>query len=244
LKPTVVAIHQPPYLTWLGLLEKIALADRFVILDTVQYNARAFLHRTLYSTGGGAKYLSLAVSSKGHQVNATAIRDITLTDRDVPSRHFQTLRHRYGKRPGWPAVASDLERILTNAPERLIDLNVALLRLTMEHFSIPTDLVLASELEAAGAKTELMLSLSKAAGGGVYLSGSGAASYMDEQPFIDAGIAVKWQAFEHPQYPQSHSGAFEPGCFALEWMIEQPDQAADRFRDHVRAAAARIGLQR
>jgi hypothetical protein len=242
LKSPIVAIHQPPYLPWFGLLEKIALADRFVVLDTVQYNARAFLHRTLYSTGAGAKYLSLAVSSKGHQINSTPIRDITLTDRTVPRKHFETLRHRYGKRPGWPAVAPGLERILTNAPERLIDLNVALLRLTLEHFAVDTELVMASDLEGAGAKTALMLSLSTSAGAGTYLSGSGASSYMEEGPFIDAGMAVRWQAFEHPQYPQSHGGPFQPGCFALEWIIEQPDRAAAGFRDHVRAAAARIGL--
>ena len=134
LKRTIVAIHQPAYLPWFGLLEKIALCDRFVVLDTVQYNARAFQHRTLYSTGHGPKYLSLAVSSKGHQVNATAIQDITLTDLEVPGRHFETLRHRYGKRPGWPVVAPDLERILMTPDAKLIDLNLALLQSTLRAF--------------------------------------------------------------------------------------------------------------
>jgi hypothetical protein len=242
LKPSVVAIHQPAYLPWFGLLEKIALADRFVVLDTVQYNARAFQHRTLYSTGSGPKYLSLSVSSKGHQVNAIAIRDIMLTDSGVPQRHFDTLRHRYGKRPGWTTVAPGLERILGDPPARLIDLNVALLRLTMEHFAIDTDVMFASDLAAEGSKTALMVSLCKAAGAGVYLSGSGASAYMEEAQFLAAGIAVKWQAFEHPRYAQSHEGPFEPGCFALEWIIEEPEQAADRFREHVHAASARIGL--
>lgn len=242
MSPSVVAIHQPAYLPWFGLLEKIALADRFVVLDTVQYNARAFQHRTLYSTGSGPKYLSLSVSSKGHQINAIAIRDITLSDSGVPRRHFDTLRHRYGKRPGWAMVAPGLERILADPPARLIDLNVALLRLTMEHFAIDTDIVLASDLAADGHKTALMVSLCKAAQAGVYLSGSGASAYMDEAQFSAAGIAVKWQAFEHPRFTQSHPGAFEPGCFALEWIIEQPDEAAARFHEHVRAAAVRIGL--
>jgi len=244
LKQRVVAIHQPAYLPWFGLLEKIALCDRFVALDTVQYNARAFQHRTLYSTGHGPKYLSLAVSSKGHQVNNTPIHDITLTDRDVPRKHFETLRHRYGKRPGWAVVAPELERILTHPSEKLIDLDLSLLHFTLQQFGIGTEIVRASDLAAAGTKADLMLSITKAAGGAVYLSGSGASSYMDEATFAAGRIGLLWQSFEHPQYQQSHPGPFEPGCFALEWIIEHPGDAVDRFRDHVRSAAARIGIER
>lgn len=227
---------------WFGLLEKIALCDRFIVLDTVQYNARAFQHRTLYSTGRGAQYLSLSVSSKGHQVNSTSIGDMTLTDRSVPSRHFETLRHRYGKRPGWNVVATDLAAVLQDPPAKLFDLDLALIKLTLRHFQIATEILQASALNAAGTKSDLMLALTKAAGGDTYLSGSGASTYMDEGTLTGAGVGVKWQAFEHPQYPQSHPGAFEPGCFALEWIIEEPDKAATAFGEHVRAAAKRIGL--
>lgn len=243
MKRTVVAIHQPAYLPWFGLLEKIALCDRFVVLDTVQYNDRAFQHRTLYSTGQGPKYLSLAVSSKGHQVNATAIKDITLTDLEVPRRHFETLRHRYGKRSGWSVVAPDLERILMTPDGKLIDLNLALLQSTLRHFAVNTEIVRASEFDATGSKTALMVSLTKAAGGDVYLSGSGASAYMEKSQFDDAGIGVAWQSFEHPKYPQSHAGPFEPGCFALEWIIEQPDDAPALFKEHVSKAAQRVGLK-
>lgn len=238
----VVAIHQPAYLPWFGLLEKIALCDRFIVLDTVQYNARAFQHRTLYSTTRGPQYLSLSVSSKGHQVQHTAIRDIALTDTAVAARHFETLRHRYGKRPGWSEVAADLQQVLSNASSRLIDLDVALIALTMKHFGIETELRVASDLEASGSKTDLMVSLTQSAGGGTYLSGAGAADYMQPVAFTAAGLDLAWQDFEHPVYPQSHGGAFQPGCFALEWIIEQPDRARPAFHDHVAAAAARIGL--
>ena len=60
----VVAIHQPAYLPWFGLVDKIARADVFVLLDTVQFNRRAYQHRTLYSTADGPRYLSLDVASR------------------------------------------------------------------------------------------------------------------------------------------------------------------------------------
>lgn len=238
----IVSIHQPPYLPWLGLLEKIALSDRFVILDNVQYNARAFQHRTLYSCDGGARYLSLAVHSRGHQTNATKIADIRLADSTMPRRHYETLRHRYGRRPGWRAIAPELGEILTRDRDSLLDLNVALLKLTLERFDVSTDLVLASTLNASGRKDDLMLELTLAAGGSAYLSGTGAKAYMDESKFTRAQVPVYWQVFEHPIYPQSITGPFQAGCFALEWIIEDPDHAVAAFHAHVKSMGHACGI--
>lgn len=238
----IVAAHQPPYLPWLGILEKIALADRFIVMDNVQYNARAFQHRTLYSQPHAARYLSLSVHSKGTRELATPIAEITLADSGVPGRHYESLRHRYGKRPGWPRVANALGSILTQSVGRLVELNLALLELTMEAFEIHTPLVLGTALKASGAKEALLVELTQAAGGTAYLSGRGASTYMQGAQFDNAGLPVYWQDFEHPVYAQSHGGAFQAGCFALEWIIEDPDGAPDAFWRMVRASGARIGV--
>lgn len=238
----IVSIHQPPYLPWLGLLEKIALSERFVILDNVQYNARAFQHRTLYSCDGGARYLSLAVHSRGHQTHATRIADIRLADSTMPRRHYETLRHRYGRRPGWKAIATQLGEILTGERENLLDLNVALLRMTLERFDVRTELVQASSLHASGRKDELMLELTLAAGGSAYLCGTGAKAYMDESRFSRAQVPIYWQVFEHPIYRQSISGPFQAGCFALEWIIEDPEHAVTGFHSHVKSMGRACGI--
>lgn len=237
----LIGVHQPAYFPWLGLMEKIALSEKFVVLDNVQYNARAFQHRTLYSRSTGATYLSLSVQSKNHQVNAVEIRDIMLADASVPRNHFKTLLHRYGKRPGWRLVAADLEEILQSPPARLLDLNLAIMRLTMRELGIATELILGSDLKAAGVKSALMLSVVKAAGGNAYLCGSGARDYMVPEDFEEAGVKLYWQSFSHPQYAQSHSAPFQPGCFALEWVIEEPETAKEKFLAHVRDATRRIG---
>jgi hypothetical protein len=238
----IISVHQPPYLPWLGLLEKIALSNRFVVLDNVQYNARAFQHRTLYSCDGGARYLSLAVHSRGHQTHGTTIADIRLADTMMPRRHYETLRHRYGRRPGWGAIAAELGEVLNGGRDSLLDLNVALLKLTLERFDVRTELVLASSLGACGRKDDLMLELTLAAGGSAYLSGTGARAYMDESKFTRAQVPVYWQVFEHPIYRQSITGPFQAGCFALEWIIEDPDHAVAAFRTHVESMGRACGI--
>jgi len=235
---TVVAIHQPPYLPWFGLVDKIARADVFVVLDNVQYNKRAFQHRTLYSTAGGAKYLSLSVASKGTQSEGLRIMDMRLLDPDRPAAHFETLRHRYGRSPGWRRLEEPLAAVLRTPWERLLDLNLALLRLTLGAFAIAPRLVLASDCAVEGVKSELMLALTRAAGGDVYLSGAGAGEYMEPTLFERAQMGLQWQAFVHPAYVQSHGGAFVPGCFALEWLLEAPETAVDGLHAHLRASGA------
>lgn len=44
--------------------------------------------------------------------------------------------------------------------------------------------------------------LVKAVGGNIYLSGVGAKDYHEDMPFEETGIAVEWQQFKHPVYPQ------------------------------------------
>jgi len=234
----VIAVHQPPYLAWFGLIDKIARADRFVVLDNVQYNSRAFQHRTLYSTDHGPKYLSLSVNSKGHRSQARKIFDMQLLDQTRSATHFTSLRHRYGKRPGWATVGPALEEVMCRPYTSLLSLNMALLELTLDLYAIATPLVLASELQGEGAKSELMLSLTQAAGGRCYLSGQGARDYMDETLFTAKGIDVVYQEFVHPEFSQSHKEDFQKGCFALEWVIEEPDTAAAAFHHHLNVTGA------
>ena len=46
----VVSIHQPAYLPWLGYFDKIRRADRFVYLDTVQFQKQSFQNRNKIRT--------------------------------------------------------------------------------------------------------------------------------------------------------------------------------------------------
>ena len=46
----IVSIHQPAYLPWLGYLHRIALSDRFLFLDTVQFQKGSFQNRNKIKT--------------------------------------------------------------------------------------------------------------------------------------------------------------------------------------------------
>ena len=231
---TIVAIHQPPYFPWFGLVDKIARCDVFIILDNVQYSRRGFLHRALMSAAGGPRYLSLPVAARGHQQSGLTIGDASLVDSTAAARHFESMRHRYGKRPGWRLWEDRLRETLCAHQHSLIDMNTKTLEWTLEAFRIAPKILRASHLASEGVKSQLMLSLTNAAGGDCYLSGSGARQYMDDAVFSRAGCTVLYQHFAHPVFQQSHQGEFQPGCFAMEWIFEEPDCAADKYHRHLK----------
>lgn len=229
---SLVSIHQPHYLIWIGLLDKIAKSDTFIVLDDVQYNKRSFQHRTLYSTSEGAKYLSLSVESKGSQSKAIPIKEIKIADQRILLTHYKTLYSRYGKSPGWDLVGERLEKIYNSSWVYMIDLNLELLTLTLDLFSISPRILMASELKCNESKGALMYQLVARAQGSAYLSGVGAKDYMDAVSESKRSCPVEFQAFEHPVYQQTVKGEFQAGAAAIEWAIENPQSYKREFKSY------------
>jgi len=99
----------------------------------------------------------------------------------------------------------------------LTDFNVALLHAVVERLGITTRLVAASELDAPGAASRLMLNCTLAAGGTVYLSGPTGREYLEPAMFDEAGVELRYHAFRPFEYPQRF-GAFEPGLSCLDYF--------------------------
>lgn len=74
----IITIHQPEHLPWLGLFNKIAKAEAFVILDCVQYEKNYFQNRNHILGSNGVQWLSVPVSTKGHVEGTIAMTEISL----------------------------------------------------------------------------------------------------------------------------------------------------------------------
>ncbi len=231
---TVVSIHQPHYLPWLGLVGKIACSDVFIYLDNVQFEKNGWQNRQRYSTEDGLKFLSLPIQQKGVLSEQKQIRDALLADARAPLKHWKTLCQRYGKCPGWPVVAPRLEAILLGEREKLLPFCLATTQLTLELYRVQPKIIFSSDLNVEGQKSERVINLVKAVGATHYLSGDGAREYLEMPAFEAAGLGLSFQEFTHPAYRQSAGTEFIPGAFALEWFIEEPDTAVAAFHKHLR----------
>lgn len=63
-----VTIHQPDHLGYLGLYHKIMNAEKYVVLDNVQFAKREFIHRNRIRGAEGALWLSVPVLTKATEL--------------------------------------------------------------------------------------------------------------------------------------------------------------------------------
>ena len=92
-----VAIHQPNYMPWIGFFQKMALADIFVILDTVQFSKDSYTQRTKIRTKEGWIWLTVPIEKKYH---FKPIKDIPLPhDTKWLKKHKMSILSNYSKGP-------------------------------------------------------------------------------------------------------------------------------------------------
>lgn len=197
----VVAIHQPQYLPWLQYFAKAAACDILVHLDNVQFQRRGFQNRNMVKTPHGARWLTVPVNAD----RDTRIADVGIADQQWVDKHVTTLAHAYGKAPHFGWLRDELVPLLKTGFTKLVDLNIATTAWTAQRLGLTCRHVRASELEVSGAKDDLIISVCQAVGAAVYFSGTGAQAYQDPQKFADAGIELRYQTFEHPEYSQVHA---------------------------------------
>lgn len=216
-----VAIHQPHYLPWLGYLAKMDAADRFIFLDTVQYEKNGWQNRNKIRTpdrdgAHGWQWLTVPVRAS----LGTAIREVAIdTAQPWARKHCQAIRLNYGRAPYFDRYFPQLESLLSRPWQRLADLNAEATRSLAAAFGISTQTVLASDLTiSASDPTERLLDLCRALGADTYLAGRDGAGYMALERFREAGVSVLVQEYRHPVYPQLR-GEFIPFMSALDLLL-------------------------
>jgi hypothetical protein len=214
---TIAAIHQPQYLPYLGFFHKLAHADVFIALDTVQYQKNGLQNRNKIKNPKGWQWLTVPVS----HAHDSKILDVQIGDAGKWARkHWSTLQSSYGRAPHFAWSAERLRPVFETPWTHLSPLNLRLAKVACELLEIEAPHILASELPSEGESSALLISLCKAVGADAYLSGPGGRGYMDLELFERAGIRVLWQDFVHPTYPQIFPEAgFVPNLSIVDILV-------------------------
>ncbi|CAN5233089.1 WbqC family protein [soil metagenome] len=213
----ILTAHQPVYLPWLGLFHKIAMADRFCIFDIAQYQTKDFNNRNKIKTNAGSIWLSVPVESKDHFEKKLC--DIKVVNNGWNRKHFKSIDLAYKKAPYYSNYIGTLEDILASKTYTyLADLNFATLDFGLKALGIAVPIDTASKHEFEGAKSDLVLDMCKKLGASRYVFGAQGRNYADLPSFAEAGIAVDFQDYQHPVYPQLHGG-FEPYMSVIDLLF-------------------------
>ena len=214
-----VVIHQPDFLPHLAFFHRLLYADLFVLLDTAQYvtgTSRSWMNRDKIKTRNGAKWITVPVQKSKR---GARIMDIAL----LPTDQWRTdglrlIAENYKEAPFFNVVFPSIEELYRCKCERLLDFNLKSITMLMELLGIKIETTLASSLNPVGKANELLVDILVKTDATTYLSGVGATDYYDPEPFKTANIAVIWQDFQHPVYPQLY-GDFIPYLSSIDLLF-------------------------
>lgn len=213
----ILTAHQPMFLPWCGLFDKISRADVFCIFDDVPFERHGFGNRNRIKTANGELMLTVPVHLDDHLAKpAHKVR--ICNDHNWRRKHLRSIELAYQKAPYfkfyWPGVIMLYEQEL----ETLAEFNNCMLLTFMALLGIEVTIVKASEQGFSGSKSELVLDMCKRLGATEYWFGAQGIAYCDVQSFVDAGVKPMFQNYRHPVYEQLH-GAFVPNMSILDLVM-------------------------
>ena len=217
----IITIHQPEHLPWLGLFNKIAKADKYVILDSVQYEKNYFQNRNRILGTNGVQWLSIPISNKGHMDGSIATTLIASDPKNAKwkEKYLQTIRMSYGKYPFFNEVFPVLEKAMDVDSPYFCENNISVIKAFCDALNIHPEYVRSSSLGVNGLKSDLILDICKATNADVYIAGPSGRDYLDMNSFKEAGIKVVFNDYHHPVYPQRRSEEFISHLSALDLFM-------------------------
>jgi WbqC-like protein family len=228
----VIAILQPGYLPWLGFFEQMCRADVFVYYDDVQYDKHGWRNRNRIKTPQGPLWLTVPARHRG--LGFPRILDVEIDNRRPWARkHVASIRYAYARAPYVEQYMRPIDDVLSRGWKRLVDLDVTLAGVMAAMFGIAPRVVRSSELGIHGERSDRLLRICQHFAAATYLSGDAARDYLDVALFERHRIAVEWQQFTHPVYPQQH-GEFIPYLSALDLLLNcgpESRRVLDRRRE-------------
>jgi hypothetical protein len=202
----IVAGHQPNYLPWLGFFDKMRRSDVFIIEDNLQFERQGFTNRNRVLTADGVRWLSVPIE---HANKPLLINEVKIANKGEPSwgrKHWLTIKHGYCKAPYWNDYAPFFEETYQREWDKLIDLNMHLIRGIMGFLKIDRPLIMSSTLGVEGKKSELIVAQCKKVGADTQLAGEGCLNYIEPSLFEKEDVKLVFQDFRQPVYAQCNGG--------------------------------------
>lgn len=210
-----VVISQSMLFPWVGLLEQVRLADVFVHYDDVQFSKGSFVNRVQVKTPEGVRWMTvpLAGVQLGQRIDEIRLQPVA----NWRDQHLSLLRRSFAGAPHAGDALALAEQVYGEEHASLAHLARASLLALVDYFGLNLQCRFAdsASLGVGGSSSERVLRIVQRLGGTVYVTGHGAARYLDHEWFEREGVEVAYMAYRRQPYPQSH-GDFNPHVSGLD----------------------------
>jgi hypothetical protein len=197
------------------MLEQIRLADYFIFYEDVQFSKGSFVNRVQIKTKAGMRWLTVPLHglSLGQQ-----IQDVMIDLRkDWRRQHLDVLRQAYADAPFFGHMIALVKDVFDTNPTTIGELSKLSMTALSSYFGLNVlkRFESSASLPVQGSGSQRVLDIVKYLSGSRYITGHGAANYLNHQAFAKAGVQVEYMAYRKHPYPQLH-GDFTPYVSALD----------------------------
>lgn len=200
-------IHQPYFLPWMGYFSKLVYANKFIVLDNINFTKRKFLDRTqVISSDGRLIWIGIPIGEHYKE----KCNGISVTNSDIVNKVIKTLYSAYSKARHFEGTIEPLTTILKNSFEKhtiLTEINLSIIKglIDMLELNVP-EIILSSQFHEIDDATERIIMLLKETNCSAIITGSGGSlSKHDLKKISDNEISILVQDYFalHPTYYQT-----------------------------------------
>jgi len=224
----IVTAHQPHYLPWIGYINRISLADVFVLMDNMIYTRYNYINRNRIASKSGILNISVPIKHNSKLQNKISQIEISYpAGRNWIYKHLKSIEHNYSSALAFNTFFPLLEKILLQKHTYLYQLDLDLLIVILKYLDIKTKIVLASDKDICGDKSDdLFLSLLNKTNSNTILLGLGAStSYSDKDAITKESYSIAFQKYTHQIYTQN-TKSFINGISIIDLLLNVEQQKA------------------
>jgi hypothetical protein len=222
----IVSVSRPYFAPYPGFFYKAHLSDVFVILDEVQFpRGTTWITRNRFKNSQGALRMTIPVMKKG--LGLQKIHDVRIdAEGRWRSKHLESIKAAYSHAPYFQDHLPIVEECFSGRYEKIIDLDLSVIRHLSGHLGVKTEVEILSELGISGSGTPLLVEICRVLGADRFLAQAPAEKYLEIPLFDAAGIAIEFFHPPSPVYPQLW-GDFLPNLSSLDLLFNCGPKAHD-----------------
>lgn len=236
---SAVVISQPMLFPWPGFFEALMLAEIYVDLDDVQFSKGSFTNRVQLKFPEGRRWMTVPLAGKG---SFQTIADLQAAEGDWRTLHRRMVRESLQDAPYLGDILAILDEV--HGHDGLCDLLISSIDVPAAYLGIPIrQRARSHELGIAGHSWNRVLDMVRHLGGDRYITGHGAARYLDHGTFEEAGVAVDYIDYSCTAWPRgSGEEDFTPYVSILDLIAWTGPDAASYLKP--RTLPWRVFLER
>lgn len=215
-----LGIFQPYFLPYIGYWQLMAMVDRFVVYDNIEYTKKGWINRNRFLQGGQPAYFTVPLK-KGSDFLTVAERQVADDfDRD---KLLRTLAGSYRRAPQFDTVFPVIERIVQARLGNLFEyLHHSLVEMA-RFLEIETPMVVSSTIaiDHPLKAEQKVLALCKAMGADRYVNPVGGQALYSLAAFAAESVRLDFMQSRPLEYPQ-FGGPFVPNLSIVDVLMFNP----------------------